>query len=149
MATLTRSIEIEAPVEKAFDYALDFRNVWGRGMPGIGLADVDIKPEGVGTSAKLFSHVLGLHLEMHVEYLEVVRPEKIVWKVTSPTPDRPHWTFTFEPSDVGTTFTVTGEWHIKVPAVGKRMEDLMVKAHEEYVAMMLTNVKEGVEGTSA
>lgn len=149
MATLTRSITIDAPVEKAFDYALDFQNVWGRGMPNLGIADVEVKPDGVGTSAKIYAHVLGIHLEMHWEYIEAVRPERIVAKVTSLTPDRPLWTFTFAPVEEGTVLTVKGEWHINVPAVGKPMEDFMARNHEDFVEMILTNIKNGVEGTSA
>lgn len=149
MATLTRSVTVDAPVEKVFDYALDFRNLWGTGWPGVGLADVEIKPEGVGTKATFFEHVLGLHVEMHLEYIEVIRPERIVAKVTSPGLDRPTWTFLFHPVEEGTSFTVRGEWHINVPAVGNRVEDFMVRSHGDFVEMMLGNVKAGVEGTTA
>jgi uncharacterized protein YndB with AHSA1/START domain len=146
MATLTRSVVIDAPVEKAFDYALDIRNLWA--LPDVGLANVVLKPEGVGSSARIFTHLLGFHIEMGLEYTEVVRPERIVAKVTSFT-EKPTWTFTFEPVDDGVRFTVQGEWHVGVPAVGKPMEGLMVREHKEFVETMLTNVKTGVEGTAA
>lgn len=145
MATLTRSVTIDAPVEKAFDYALDIRNLWA--VPDIGLADVALKPDGVGSSAKIFTHFLGFHMEMGLEYTEVVRPERIVAKVAGFGLDKPTWRFTFEPADGGTKMTVQGEWHINVPAVGGPMEGLMVREHREFVEQMLTNVKSGVEGT--
>jgi uncharacterized protein YndB with AHSA1/START domain len=147
MATLTRSVIIDAPVEKAFDYALDIRNLWA--VPDVGLANVVLKPEGTGSSAQLYAHFLGFHLAMGLEYTEVVRPERIIAKVTSFTPDRPTWTFTFEPVEAGTKLTVQGEWHIKVPAVGGPMEGLMAREHKDFVEIMLTNVKSGVEGTTA
>ena len=149
MATLTRSTTIDAPVEKVFTYALDFRNLWGQGWPDIGIADVDLKPDGVGSSVKFFAHVLGLHLEMRLEYVEVVRPERIVAKVSSVLPDRPQWTFTFTPVDEGTQLTVTGEWHVNVPAVGKAWEERMARNHEGLADLMIANIKTGVEGTTA
>lgn len=146
MATLTRSVVIDAPVEKVFDYALDMRNLWA--VPDVALADVALKPEGTGSSARLFSHFLGFHLEGGLEYTEVVRPERIVAKVSF-FAEHPTWTFTFEPVDDGAKLTATGEWHIGVPAVGKPLEGLMVREHQEFVETMLTNVKDGVEGTTA
>jgi uncharacterized protein YndB with AHSA1/START domain len=144
-ATLTKGIVIDAPVEKVFDYALDMRNIWA--VPDVALANVELKPEGTGSSARLYSHFLGFHVEGGLEYTEVVRPERIVAKVSF-FAEHPTWTFTFEPVDEGTKLTVTGEWHIAVPAVGKPLEGMMVRGHREMVDMMLANVKAGVEGTT-
>jgi uncharacterized protein YndB with AHSA1/START domain len=146
MATLTRSVVIDAPVEKVFDYALDVRNLWA--FPDVALANVELKPEGIGSSARLFTHFLGFHMEGGLEYTEVVRPERIVAKVSF-FAENPTWTFTFEPVDDGVKLTVRGEWHIGVPAVGRPLEGLMVREHKEFVETMLTNVKDGVEGTTA
>jgi uncharacterized protein YndB with AHSA1/START domain len=147
MATLTRSTTIEAPVEQVYDYALDIRNLWV--IPGIGLADIDQRPEGVGSTAKLFNHFLGLHLEMKLEILEAVRPDKIVLKITSNTPDRPLWTLVFEPLDDGTKVTMTGEWRINVPAIGGTMEDMQVRAHKGMVDGLLADLKGTVEALVA
>ena len=143
MATMTRSTTIEAPVEEVFDYALDIRNLWV--IPDVGLADVQQRPGGVGSTAKIFNHFLGLHFEMTLEILEVVRPDKIVLKITSNTPDRPLWTLTFEPGDDGTTVTMTGEWHINVPGIGATMEEMQARAHKDIVDGLLANLKGKVE----
>jgi len=143
MATMTRSTTIEAPVEEVFDYALDIRNLWV--IPDVGLADVQQRPGGVGSTAKIFNHFLGLHFEMTLEILEVVRPEKIVLKITSNTPDRPLWTLTFEPGEDSTTVTMTGEWHINVPGIGATMEEMQARAHKDIVDGLLANLKGKVE----
>jgi len=143
MATMTRSTTIEAPVEEVFDYALDIRNLWV--IPDVGLADVQQRPGGVGSTAKVFNHFLGLHFEMTLEILEVVRPEKIVLKITSNTPDRPLWTLTFEPGEDSTTVTMTGEWHINVPGIGATMEEMQARAHKDIVDGLLANLKGKVE----
>lgn len=147
MATLTRSITIDAPVETVFDYALDIKNLWV--VPDVGLADVDQKPEGVGSTARLFAHFLGIHFTMKLEVLEVVRPDKVVLKISSNTPDRPLWTLTFEPEGDGTTLTMLGEWHINVPGVGGPMEELAARSHKAVVDGILANIKGKVETLAA
>ena len=142
MATLTRSVTIDAPVEKVFDYALDIRKLWV--WPDIALADVRLTPDGVGSSARIWTHFLGFHMEGGLEYTEVLRPERIKAEVGFAM-EHPTWTFTFEPAEKGTKLTAQGEWHVRVPAVGKTFERLMVKEHEEYLEQLLAKVKEQVE----
>jgi uncharacterized protein YndB with AHSA1/START domain len=146
MATLTRSITVDAPVHAVFDYALDVRQLWN--LEDVALTQVDLKPEGVGTSARLFSHVLGFHIEGGLEYTEVVPDERIVAQVHF-FAEKPTWTFTFAPSDGGTLLTVTGEWNVSVPLVGRPIEGMMVKEHEPFVEAMLANIKAQVEARSA
>lgn len=146
MATLTRSVTIDAPVEQVFDYALDIRKLWA--VPDVALADVSPTPDGAGSTARIWTHVLGFHMEMGLEYTEVVRPERIVAEVKS-FGEKPVWTFTFEPVEGGTKLTAQGEWHVKVPAVGKPIEGLMVREHQDFLETMLDNVKAGVEGKTA
>jgi uncharacterized protein YndB with AHSA1/START domain len=147
MATLTRSTIIEAPVEEVYDYAVDVRNLWV--IPDVGLADVDQKPDGVGTTAKMFSHFFGLHFEMKLDILEAVRPDKLVLKFTSNTPDRPLWTLVFESIEEGTRVTMTGEWRINLPAIGGTMEQMQARAHTDMVDGLLANLKSKVEALVA
>ena len=60
----------------------------------VALADVTIEPEGVGTSARLWTHLLGFHLEGSLRITEVVRPERIVAQVDF-FAEKPTWRFTF------------------------------------------------------
>jgi uncharacterized protein YndB with AHSA1/START domain len=146
VAVLTRSITVSAPPEKVFDYALDPRELWS--MPDVALADVTTRPGGVGTSARIWSHFLGFHIEGGLEYKEVTRPEQIVIEVDF-LMEHPTWTFTFEPEDGGTKVTAQGEWHVKTPAVGGRFERRMVKEHEPSLETMLASLKRDLEGATA
>ena len=146
MATLTRSITIDAPVDTVFDYALDIRQLWN--MKDVALTDVDIKPEGVGTSARLYSHLLGFHLEGGIEYSEVVPSQRIVAQVHF-FAEKPTWTFTFEPVERGTKVTAEGVWDVKLPVVGRPLERMMVKEHEPFLETMLANLKTRVEAKTA
>ena len=142
MATLTRSVMIDAPVDRVFDFALDISQLWR--AKDVALTDIDIKPEGVGTSARVYTHLLGFHLEGGVEYTEVVPGQLIVAQAHWFT-EKPTWRFTFEPADAGTKVTAEGEWDLKVPVVGQPIERMLVKEHEPFVEEMLTNLKTQVE----
>ncbi|MDH3250314.1 MAG: DUF2505 family protein [Acidimicrobiia bacterium] len=144
MAKLTRSIEIEAPVEKVFDFATDVGKLWTSWPEDVAVRDVELRPDGVGTSARLFTHLFAIHLEGTIEYTEVVPNERIVAEAHL-FGERPTWVFSFEPADGGTKLTADGEWQVKVPAMGKRLEGMMAKEHEEGLESMLATVKSRVE----
>ncbi len=146
MAKLTRSVTIAAPVEEVFDYALDIKKLWD--WPDVALADVVLTPDGVGSSARLWMHWLGFHMEAGIEYTEVVRPERITAEVGFAL-EHPTWTFTFEPVDGGTKLTAQGEWHVNVPAVGKTFEKMMVKEHVDGLELLLANIKKQLEAAAA
>lgn len=144
MAKLSRSVEIEAPVEKVFDFATDIGKFWTSWPEEVAVRDVELKPDGVGSSARLFTHFFAIHMEGTMEYTEFVPNERIVAK-THFFGESPTWVFTFEPADAGTKMTAEGEWHVRVPAVGKRLEGMMVKGHEEGLESLLATVKSRVE----
>lgn len=142
MATLTRSITIDAPVDTVFDVALDITRLWK--VKDVALTEVDVKPEGVGTSARLYSHFLGFHLEGVMEYTEVVPGERIVAQVHF-FGEKPTWTYTFEPAEGGTKVTLEGRWDVALPVVGKPVEQLMVKEHEPFAEELLASLKTQAE----
>ena len=142
MAKLTRSITVNAPVDRVFEHALDIRNLWT--AKDVALANVDIRPEGVGTSARLYTHFLAFHVEGGLEYTEVVPGQRIVVKAHF-FEESPTWTFTFEPADGGTKVTGEGEWTVKIPVAGRPIESMMVKEHEPFLDELLANLKARVE----
>lgn len=146
MATLKRSITIDAPVDTVFAAALDIRRLWD--VKDVALTEVDIKPEGVGTSARMFSHFLGFHLEGGLEYTEVVPGRRIVAQVHF-FAEKPTWTFTFEPADGGTTMTAEGTWDVKLPVVGRPIEGMLIKEHEPFAEELLANFKTQMEVKAA
>ena len=144
MAELTRSTVIEAPVEKVFDFASDIGQFWTLWHSEVSVRDVEVQPDGVGTSARLFAHFLAFSMEGTVEYTEVVRNERIVAEVHF-FAENPTWVFTFEPVESGTKFTAKGEWHARVPVVGERHDMMMVKGHEEDLETLLATMKSQLE----
>ena len=96
----------------------------------------------------MYTHLLGVHVEGGLEYTEVIPGQRIVVQVHF-FAEKPTWRFTFEPADGGTKVTAEGEWIVKVPAVGARIEGMMVKEHEPYLEAMLANLKTQVEAKTA
>ncbi len=143
MATLTRSITVDAPVETAFDFALDIGRFWSC-WPDVAMRDVELRRDGVGSTARAYTHFLFLHLEGSVEYTEVTPNRRIVAKVSF-TGESPTWVFTFEPQDGGSRLTAEAEWHVPVPGVGQAIEGSIVKGHERELEKWLANVKTRIE----
>lgn len=143
MATLTRTVTIDAPVEEVYNLALDIGKFWH--WPDVALTEIELKPEGVGSTARMYGHVMAIHVEGVITYTEAVPHAQIVAKVGFG-PEHPTWTFDFEPEDGGTKLTATGEWQVNVPGVGKKLEGLLVNEHEEGLTALLDNVKAQLEG---
>lgn len=151
MATLTRSVTIDAPIEEVFESALDVGQLWGS-APDVAVAEVSLEPEGVGTKAKIWTHALGIHMEGDIEYTEVSAPEQIVAQVAFG-PERPQWLFTFESADGGaTTMTGQGQWQVHLPAMGKQLgkqlEEWMAKSHTTFLETLLDNFKAKCESAA-
>nr|WP_281274905.1 SRPBCC family protein [Georgenia muralis] len=140
---LTRSVLIDAPVERVYEDVLDIGTFW-TGAPDVAMRSVRRTPDGVGTSARIYTHWLGAHMEGGLEIVEAVRPERVVAKVTFG-PESPMWTFTLEPVDGGTRLSGQGRWHLGVPVVGKRFVTMMAASHEEFLEQMLAGAKERLE----
>ncbi len=139
---MTRSITIHAPVSTVFDIALDIGRLWR--AEDVALAEVDIKPEGVGTSARLFSHLLGFHIEGGLEYIEVVPMERIVAQVHF-FAEKPTWTYTFHQVGNDTTVTAVGDWTMEVPVAGRPIERTVLTEHESFLDGMLEHLKTQAE----
>jgi len=142
-ATLTRSVTIDAPVDRVFADVLEVGTFWA-GAHDVALREVMRTPEGVGTTARLYSFAGPLHMEGTLEIVEAVPGERIAVKVHFG-PESPLWTFMFAPADGGTVLTGHGEWHLNVPGVGKRLARMEADSHGAFLEEMLEGAKKRVE----
>ena len=148
MARFEDTIAVHAPVEVVFAFAMDVGKLWSC-YPGFAVRDVVLTPDGVGSQTTWYSKTLFLHQEGSVEYTEVVPAERIV--AESSTGRR--FTFTFMPREDGaaTDIGYIEEWHIRVPVVGRALEDLATRVGAGYIhtffATFSANVKTAVAGT--
>lgn len=140
-----RSVHIDAPVEKVFDYVQDpqhFLEAFDEEMRRhMALAEVNITPEGVGSTFRVMGRMfLIFHMEWVMTREEYVPNERIV--------DHGNlggaWTYTFEPDDTGTTLTLAFGWSSKVPLVGE-LADRIGWSGDKDLDAMLANLKKEIE----
>lgn len=100
---MKRSIHIEAPVEKVFDFLKDPRNM-PEGIPGPEVKDVKMTEEGVGTYYSWVFRIAGLPIEGFDVYTEFIPNQRITDRSSfSMTRD---FVISFEPEGSGMKLTV-------------------------------------------
>lgn len=137
-----RSTRINAPVDRVFSFLSDPTN-WMKAFPGDSdVTQLDLKPDGEGTSARWSAKMWGLPMHVTHEYREVVPNKRIVSKASV----GPVITFSLEPVNGGSTeLTVESTLEIEAPVVRVPAQALFVRLTEEDIQGMVANVKSLVE----
>ena len=142
MAKLTRTITINAPVEKVFGFMNDPGN-----LPEIWPSMVEvkeIKPAPVGSyNFSWVYKMAGLRIEGASETSEFIANQRIVTKSVKGINSTFVWQY--EPKDAETKLTVEVEYIIPVPLLGKLAESFIVKQNEHEAEAMLANLKARME----
>jgi hypothetical protein len=143
--THERSVHIDAPVEKVFDYVRDphhffeaFDEEWRRHMA---MAEVTLTPEGVGSTFRMMGRMFFLfHMEWVLTRVEYVPNERIV--------DRANtggvFSYAFEPDETGTTLSLGFGWLTKVPLVGELVDRVSWNGDRD-LDVVLANIKKAIE----
>ena len=141
MTTITKSINIQAPVEKVFAYVSNPMSLpeWI-----VSLSEVmDVTGSGVGQHYHWKYSMVGIPLRGETTVSEHVPNERRVTEgkggVTST------WTFTFAPHEGGTKLDVELDYTIPVPVLGKLAEKLVLKRNQREAQMSMENIKERLE----
>lgn len=103
---MKRSIHIEAPVEKVFDFFKDPRNMQKAAAMPFAFKDVKQTENGVGTYYSWVTKTPGLRIEGFDVYTEVIPNQRITDKCSSSLLG--DWTFLFEPEGTGMQLTLEG-----------------------------------------
>jgi uncharacterized protein YndB with AHSA1/START domain len=104
---MKRSIHIEAPVEKVFDFFKDPRNMPEAIAAPFAVKDVKLTEEGVGTYYSWVTKTPVLRMEGFDVYTEFVPNQRITDRSSMGLPG--DWTFSFEPE--GSGMQLTAESH--------------------------------------
>lgn len=139
--TLVRSVTINAPVDAVFAFVSD-PSKWMHAYAGeVEATHVDIKPGGVGTSARMSAKMFGVHMGVTHEYTEVVPNQRIVSTVSA----GPVITFSFEPVEGGTALTIEARLALETPLVRVPLQTLWVMWVDDDIDALLANIKSLVE----
>lgn len=141
MATVTRSINISAPVEKVFAYVSDPMNIpeWLPNMMEV----TEVTGSGVGQHYRWRAKMAGVPLNGESTVREYIPNQRRV--VEGKGGFVSTWTFTYEPHDSGTKFGINIEYTIPVPVLGKLAEKLVLKQNERTADMAMANIKDKME----
>jgi len=142
MATVERSITINAPVEKVFAYIVDPRNELET-VPSI--TDIrDIIGQGVGQRYSWTYKMMGISLKGESEVIEYVPNERYVTRSTGGIIST--WTWTVKPEGDGTQLNLVVEYTIPVPVLGKVGERLVSRQTEREADLAMATLKDRLEG---
>jgi uncharacterized membrane protein len=142
MAKVKRSITINAPVEKVFNYLADPMNQpeW---VPSI-MEIKDVSGSGVGQHFRWTYKMAGVLLKGESTTTEHIPNKRTVTQskggVTST------WIHNFESHDGGTMMELDIEYTIPIPVIGKLAEKIVLKRNEREADLAMANIKEKMEG---
>ncbi len=143
MATIKKTITINAPAEKVFAYMTDPTNLPEIWPSLVEVKDVKQLPEGVGSGYRWVYKMAGMRFEGTTEVTEYVPNQRIV--VRDKGGIETTRTTTFQPEDGGTRLTAEAEYTIPVPVLGKLAEAFVLKLNEHEAETLLANLKARME----
>lgn len=141
MAKLKKTITINAPVKKIFDYASELNNlteIWPSLMQ---VKDIQQLPSG-GNSFWFLYKMAGIRIE-GTGNIEYVPNQRIIIQTKGGIPSTQIWTLQFEAS--GTRATIEMEYNVPIPVVGKLAEAIVVDMNEREGDLVMANLKVRME----
>ena len=138
MSKLEKSITINAPVEKIFNYFSDRTHLPEIWPSLVEITDIKPLPNG-GCTFHWTYKMAGMRLSGTTEDTEYVANQRIVGKTKGGIDSIQTWTFQSE--DIGTKVTFTVDYKIPIPVLGKVAEAVIVKMNEHEGRTLLENLK--------
>lgn len=142
MPKIERTIIINAPVEKVFDYWAEPTNVPEFWPSLVEVKDVQQLPNG-GNSFRWVYKMAGMRFEGTSEETEHIANQRTVTKNKGGIEST--ITMMFQPEDGGTKLTLQTEYTVPVPLLGRLAEAVIVKLNENETDLLLANLKATME----
>lgn len=142
MNKITRHIEIEAPVEKVFDFMRDPHHLTEIWPSMVDVANVKELPEGLITYDWTYK-MAGLRFKGTSVTTEAVENERSVVVNEEGIPSKFVWEY--HPHNGGTALDLEVEYSVPTPVLGKLAEKVVVKLNENEADVMLANLKTVME----
>lgn len=145
METVERSITIDAPLEKVFEY-MDHPPHQAGITPGIAeVRDVERLPNG-GSRSEYVYRMFGVRFRGGVEATEYEPGERIVFGLRGGIVGGIRWTF--RPRNGKTDVTYAADYTVPVPVVGNFLARLAAGYNGRQIEATLANLKERLEAGS-
>lgn len=143
MAKIKKTITINAPVEKVFDYASEPTNLPEFWPSMVETKDIKKVHGSVGDTFSWVYKMAGMRFEGTSEVVESIANERRVTKSSGSIPNM--FTWTYQPEQAGTKLTLEIEYTVPVPLLGKLAEAFIVKMNEREADALLANLKARME----
>ena len=142
MKKLTKSVDINAPVDSVYDFLNTPANLPGIWPSLIGVTNV--QPKADGTSSFDWTYKMaGMHFHGHSTPIEVKQNQLVVMRSEEGIPNTFRWTY--EPKGTGTHLTVEVEYSLPTPIIGRIAEAVMAKMNDRELELLLANAKSTLE----
>jgi uncharacterized membrane protein len=142
MATVNKSITINAPIEKVFKYATEQTNlpeIWPSLLEN---KVVERLPNG-GAKSQYVYKMAGMRFEGISIDTEYIANQRVVSKTEGGVESELTWEFQSEGEATKVTFR--GEYTVPIPLLGKLAEAFIVKQNENEAETILANLKARME----
>jgi uncharacterized membrane protein len=142
MAKVKRSIIVNAPVEKVYNYLADQKSQpdWLPSMVEVW----DTSDPKVGESFKWKYKMAGVLLEGETTVVELVPNKRIGTQSKGAVAS--DWLFVLEAKDGGVEVELNLEYTIPIPVLGKVAERIVLKRNEREADLAMENIKTILEG---
>ncbi len=142
MAKVKRSITINAPVEKVFNYLADPMTTpdW---VPSL-MEVKDVSGSGVGQHYRWTYKMAGVLLEGETTVTEHIPNERRATQSKGGATST--WILNFETHNGGTMLELDIEYTSPIPVIGKLAEKIVLKRNEREADLAMANIKEQMEG---
>jgi uncharacterized membrane protein len=141
MAKVKRSIKINEPVEKVFEYLLDHKNE-SEWMPGM-VEVTDSTGNGIGEQYKWTYKMAGVLLKGETTVTEL-EPNKRI-RTLSKGGIKSDFLFVLERQNGGTLLELVIEYTVPIPVLGKLAEKAILKRNEREADLAMQNIKDSLE----
>jgi uncharacterized membrane protein len=142
MAKITKSVTINAPVEKVYAFMSEPTNLPEIWPSMVEVKDVQPSPAG-GYNFSWVYKMAGVRFDGASETTEAIPNQRVVTKSTKGIESTFVWMY--EPGDGGTKLTLEVEYTVPIPLVGKLAEAFIVKQNQHEADVMLANLKARME----
>jgi len=142
MATVNKSITINAPIEKVFKYSTEPSNLPEIWPSMIETKDIQPLPNG-GNKFSWVYKMAGIRFEGISEDTEFIPNQRSVSKTEGGVESEIIWEYQSEGEATRVTFR--GEYTVPIPLLGKLAEAFIVKQNENEAETILANLKARME----
>ena len=143
MISVKKSIVINAPVQRVFEYLNDPLTTLEYWPSMVDIRDVQKLPNG-GNKFRWTYKMAGMRMEGSSEDVEVVPNQKMVTASTGGVDSTVTWEL--EASAGSTRLDGTFDYTIPLPLIGRLAEAVIVKLNEQEVQTIMANLKVRLEG---